>query len=243
MRSLLAFFTILPVRSSSLRQAARSVHLLPLIGLVTGLPGAAVVLLAYFLPGGVAATLALTAVLIAAGFHHSDGVLDVGDALMVRGSRQRRREVLKDSRVGIGGIGALFAVYAPALTALGALTDASPVRAALALVAGEVAARSAMLLVLSFGKPAEKTSSSVAFVQDLSGTRKSAGILLALAAPFLLTLPLGGFAFLSALVVPLVVLLALRAANAAFGGIGGDVTGATGELARTALLVALSATI
>ncbi len=214
-----------------------------MIGLVTGLPGAAVLLLAYFLPGVVAAALALVAVLLAAGFHHSDGVLDVGDALMVRGSRKRRREVLKDSRVGIGGIGALFVVYAPAFAALGALTAASPGRAALVLVAGEVAARSAMLLMLSFGEPAEKISSSVAFAQALNGTRKRAGIFLAVAAPFLLTLPLGGFAVVSALVVPLVVLLALRTANGAFGGIGGDVTGATGELARTALLVALSATI
>lgn len=243
MRSLLAFFTILPVRSSSLREAARSVHLLPLIGLATGLPGAAILLLAYFVPGGVAATLALAAVLIAAGFHHSDGVLDVGDALMVRGSPERRREVIKDSRIGIGGLGALFAVYAPALAALDALTAASPGRAALALVAGEVAARSAMLLMLALGQPAEKTSSSVAFVQSLNGTRKPAGILLALAAPLLLTLPLGGLAFLSSLVVPLVVLLALRTVNGAFGGIGGDVTGVTGELVRTALLVALSATI
>lgn len=243
MRALLAFFTVLPLRGATLREAAQSVHLLPLVGLVTGLPGAAALLLGYALPPGVAATLGIGAVLLAAGLHHSDGVLDVGDALMVRGSRERRQEVLKDARVGIGGLGALFLVYAPALTALAAIADTSPVRAALALLAAEVAVRSLMVLVLAFGEPARATSSAVEFVRSLSGPRRTAGIVLALAAPLLLALPLGGGALLAALTVPLVALLALRVSGYAFGGISGDVSGATGELARAVFLVVLSATI
>jgi adenosylcobinamide-GDP ribazoletransferase len=116
-RELLSFFTVFPVRGASLQGAAREAHLLPLIGIVTALPGAILLLSGYFVPAGVAATLALGAVLVAAGLHHSDGVLDVGDGLMVRGSPERRREVLKDTRVGIGGIGALFLVYAPSVAA------------------------------------------------------------------------------------------------------------------------------
>lgn len=243
MRALLAFFTVLPLRASTLREAAGEVHLLPFVGLVVGPPGAAVLLLGYALPPGVAATLALGAVLLATGLHHSDGVLDVGDALMVRGTRERRQEVLKDARVGIGGLGALFVVYAPAVAALSAIADTSPVRAALALLAAEVAARSAMVLALAFGEPARTTSSAVEFTRSLSGPRGIVGVTIALAAPALLALPLGGTAVLAALTVPLVALLALRVAGGAFGGISGDVSGATGELARAAFLVALSAII
>ncbi|MFP5370974.1 MAG: adenosylcobinamide-GDP ribazoletransferase [Actinomycetes bacterium] len=243
MRSLLAFFTVLPVRDATLEDAARSAYLLPLVGLVTGAAGGGVLLLAYALPPGVAATLALSAVLLAAGLHHSDGVLDVGDALMVRGAPERRREVLKDTRVGIGGIGALFVVYAPALAALTALAGASTARAALALVAGEVAARSVMLLMLVFGEPAERRSSSVAFVRALEGNRRTAGLALACLAPLLLLLPFGLAGVVGALAVLLFVVGALRVANAAFGGIGGDIVGATGEVGRTVVLVALSATI
>lgn len=243
MRALLAFFTVLPLRASTLGEAAASVHLLPLVGLVAGLPGAAILLLGYELPPGVAATLALGAVLLAAGLHHSDGVLDVGDALMVRGTRERRQEVLKDARVGIGGLGALFIVYAPALAALAAVADNSPVRAALAILAAEVAARSAMVLILAFGAPAQATSSAVEFTRSLTGRRATVGVAIALVGPALLALPLGGGALLAALTVPLVALLALRVAGGAFGGISGDVSGATGELARAAFLVALSATI
>jgi adenosylcobinamide-GDP ribazoletransferase len=239
-RDLISFFTALPVRDISLEAAARRVYLLPLVGILTGIPGMALVLLGYAMPPGVVATLALGAALLAAGLHHTDGVLDVGDALMVRGAPERRRAVLKDTRVGVGGLGALFVVYAPTLAALIALTDASPARAALALLAGEVSARSAMLLTLALGKPAEATSSSIPFVRSLKGPRRVVGVSLALLAPLLCLLPLGGLAPLAVLTVPLTALLALRVARQAFGGIGGDVVGMTGEATRAALLVILS---
>lgn len=243
MKDLLSFFTVLPVRGASLEQAAREVYLLPLVGIVTGLPGAILLLTAYLVPAGVAATLALGAVLAAAGFHHSDGVLDVGDALMVRGGPERRREVLRDTRAGIGGIGALFLVYAPAVAALAALCAASPGRAALALLAGEVVARSAMLLSLAFGKPAEAGSSSVPFVRSLSGPRRTAGIILGLLAPLPFLQLISGLAPLALLAAPLVALIFLRVSKVAFGGIGGDVVGATGEACRAVVLVLLSAII
>ncbi len=242
MRALLSFFTVLPVRNSSLEAAARRAYLLPLVGLFTGTPGAALILLGYTMPPGVVATLALAAVLLAAGLHHTDGVLDTGDALMVRGTPERRRMALKDTRVGTGGIGALFVVYAPALAALAALVEDSPLRAALALLAGEVSARSAMLLVLAFGKPASAGSSAVPFVQELGGWRRTSGAALALLGPLPFLLPLGGLAPLSTLCVPLTALVALGAARRALGGIGGDAVGAAGEATRTLLLVALSAT-
>ena len=140
MKDLLSFFTVFPVRGATLEEAAREIHLLPLIGLITGLPGAVLLLAAHFVPPGVASSLALGAVLLASGLHHADGVLDVGDAIMAHGSPHRRREVLEDTRVGVGGLGALFLVYAPTVGALAALCTTSPARAALALLAGEVAA-------------------------------------------------------------------------------------------------------
>ena len=242
MRALLSFFTALPVWSAPLEAAAERAYLLPLVGLFTGAPGAALILLGYAMPPGVVATLALAAALLAAGLHHTDGVLDTGDALMVRGTPERRRMALKDTRMGTGGIGALFVVYAPALAALVALADDSLLRAALALLSGEVAARSAMLLMLAFGKPAEPGSSAAPFVQALRGRRRTFGAALALLGPPLLLLPLGGFAAFSTLTVPLTALVALGVARRAFGGIGGDVVGATGEVTRAVLLVSLSAT-
>ena len=243
MRALLSFFTALPVRAASLEEVAQGVYLLPLVGLFTGVPSAALLLLGYVVPPGVAATLALGTGLLMAGLHHTDGVLDVGDALMVRGTPERRRDVLRDTRVGVGGIGALFLVYAPALAALAALAGASPVRAVLALLAGEVTARSAMFLTLAFGKPVEQDSSSVPFVRAIKGRQRVAGTVLVLLVPLPFLLPLGGLAPLAVLAAPLTVLVALPAARRTFGGIGGDVVGSTGEATRTVLLVVLSGVI
>jgi adenosylcobinamide-GDP ribazoletransferase len=242
-RALLSFFTALPVQGASLEAAAKRAYLLPLVGLVTGVPGSALILLGYAVPPGVVATLALGAVLFAAGLHHTDGLLDVGDALMVRGTPEQRRAVLKDTRVGVGGFGVLFAVYAPTVAALIALVDASPARAAFALLAGEISARSTMLLVLAFGKPADANSSSIPFVRSLKGPRRVVGASLALLGPLLCLLHLGGFALLAALSVPLTALVALQMARRTFGGIGGDIVGATGEVARAALLTFLSALV
>ncbi len=242
MKDLLSFFTIFPVRRASLEEAARETRLLPLVGLVTGLPGAVLLLAALVVPPGVAATLALGTVLLAAGLHHADGVLDVGDAIMAHGSSDRRREVLEDTRVGIGGLGALFLVYAPTVGALAALCATSPGRAALALFAGEVAARSAMLLTLAFGEPADARSSSVLFVRALSGPSRTPAVVAALLAPLPFLLATSALAPLAILAAPLVALGALRISAAKFGGIGGDVVGATGEACRATLLVLLSAT-
>ena len=241
MRALLSFFTLLPVRGASLERAARGGHLLPFVGIVTGLPGAALLLAAFFVPPGVAAMLALGATLVAAGLHHADGVLDIGDALMARGTPERRRQILKDTRVGIGGIGALFLVYGPTVAALAAMCATSPVRAALALLAGEVAARSAMVLTLAYGNPADAGSSAVPFIRALSGPRHAAGVVLALLAPLPFLFPIGNLAPLVVLAAPLSALISLRLSKRAFNGIGGDVVGATGEACRAVVLVAISA--
>jgi len=242
LRALLSFFTVLPVRAASLDDAARAGYLLPLVGLFTGALSALLVLLAFVLPPSVAAVLALGGVLLAAGFHHADGVLDVGDALMARGNPARRRAILKDARVGIGGLGALFLLYAPAATALAVLAEESPLRAASTLLAAEIAARSTMLLMLAFGRPAEPGSSSAPFVAALSGPRRTLGIATAILAPIPFLWPAGLVGVPGALCAPMATLLGLMISRRAFGGIGGDSIGATGELTRTVLLVLVSAT-
>jgi len=241
--ALLSFFTVWPSRRSSLDDVARAVVLLPFIGVVTGLCGAIFVLLGYVLPSGVAAVLALAAVLISAGFHHADGVLDTGDALMAHGEPERRRAILKDARVGIGGLGALFVVYGPALAALVAMTEASPWRAAVALISAEIAVRSTMLIMLTLGTSAKSTSSSAPFTKVLSGDYGQAALAVAALIPAAALASLGFPAVLTVVAVPLVAGIALRVSRNTFGGISGDLIGAGGEATRMVVLVILSAVI
>ncbi|MBZ9571057.1 adenosylcobinamide-GDP ribazoletransferase [Methanobrevibacter sp. TMH8] len=44
------------------------------------------------------------------GFHHLDGLMDVGDALMVHGSPEKKIKVMRDSMIGTGGIALFFIV-------------------------------------------------------------------------------------------------------------------------------------
>lgn len=242
LRALISFFTVYPVGGASLHRAASSVYLLPLIGALAAAPGSLVLLMSgYALPAGVAASLGLAAALLAAGLHHTDGLLDVGDALMVRGSAERRREVMKDLQVGAGGFGALIVIYAPAFAALSAIVADSPLLAAAALLAAETASRSAMVFLLAFGKPAETSSSSRPFIEAMrGGARRYSGLALAVVLPVLLAAPLGVASFFALLWLP-VAAGALFVAGRVFGGVGGDVSGAAGETARAVVLVAFSA--
>jgi adenosylcobinamide-GDP ribazoletransferase len=100
-----------------------------------------------------------------------------------------------------------------------------------------------MLLLLVFGRPADERSSSSYFVRSLAArSRRVAALVLALALPPLVALALGPPASLVALAAPaLTGVTTLALSTRVFGGISGDVAGATGELARAVLLVALSA--
>lgn len=44
------------------------------------------------------------------GFHHLDGLIDIGDALMVHGTPEKKISVMRDSMIGTGGIALFFIV-------------------------------------------------------------------------------------------------------------------------------------
>jgi adenosylcobinamide-GDP ribazoletransferase len=100
-----------------------------------------------------------------------------------------------------------------------------------------------MVFTLTYGEPAEAGSSSAPFVRALSGPRHAFAVALALVAPLPFLFPVAALAPLAVLAAPLVALLSMGLSGMAFGGIGGDVVGATGEVCRAVVLVALSAMI
>jgi len=81
----------------------------PLAGALIGLVGAAALGLAQAarLPGEMAATLALAAIVAATGSLHEDGLADVADGFGGGVSRERKLEILRDSRLGTYGVVAL----------------------------------------------------------------------------------------------------------------------------------------
>ena len=230
-RGAVAFLTRLPVGGGEAAWNAfrESPYTMPLIGyLIGGVAG-----LAFFLP--LQPTTVVAAYLVAlyglTGVTHADGLADIGDAMAVHGDRERRREVLKDSATGVGGM--LLLGLTLIVLALGALGFAGtePMTAFRLAVAAEVGAKLGMVLVICYGRPAHEGLGSQ-LVGQLGRADYGPAVLVAI--PAVLLAPDGStVALLGAVVAgPLVGAATLTWGHLALGGVTGDVIGATNELAR-----------
>lgn len=249
MRSLrvaFSFFTVFPVaRTASVEEIAGSCFCAPLVAAVIGVAAGAAGWAGVELFGApTAAALALALSLLLTGFHHTDGLADFGDALMARGNRRRRIEVLKDRTMGTGAVGALLLVYLLTWTALFQLLGVvSGARIIWYVVAAELAARLALLINAAIS-PASHPGSGSIFLAAAHGWRGIIGIAAALGGLLLIMIPLttsgpllaAGAAVLIAVIVSLI-------GRSWFGGVGGDLLGATVELGRLAALMALAAAL
>jgi adenosylcobinamide-GDP ribazoletransferase len=96
----------------------------PLIGAFVGAIG---LIISYFLleilfiPSLVVAAIVYSFFLIFNGFHHLDGLIDVGDAIMVHGSSEKKIAVMRDSIIGTGGLATFFIVAIITVTTLNSI--------------------------------------------------------------------------------------------------------------------------
>jgi len=250
LRGALGFLTRIPVGRSETAWEAFSgaPWTLPVVGYLVG----ALVALPLLAPAP-APTVALAfplAVYAVTGITHLDGVADLGDAAVVHGGPEARREVLKDSALGVGGTVALVAVVLGLATAALGLVEAATATgpaggggsrvaggvavAAGIVVAAEVGAKAATATLVCVGDAAHEGLGSALTEETAVG---AALPVLALAAPAALlawprVLP-GAAALLAALATAG---LLRRWARRRLGGVSGDVLGATNELARVAAL-------
>src|SRR5450631_1119418 len=132
---------------------ARASWALPVIGALIGLVGAAVFWIAFRfdLPPLVDAGLAVAATLAATGCLHEDGLADTFDGFGGRG-RERKLEIMRDSRIGTYGACALAMSLLLRVGALASLAAPGPVT--LALIAAHSGARALLPLFLALVPPA-----------------------------------------------------------------------------------------
>lgn len=107
----LTFFTRLPVSLSTdhTRPMSRAAQMFPLIGLVVGIIGALVLVLGTMLqlPVYVSSALTITAMIVATGALHEDGLADMIDGFGGGHTTERKLEIMKDSHIGTYGVLAL----------------------------------------------------------------------------------------------------------------------------------------
>src|SRR5215831_13117132 len=143
----LLFSTRLPLHHSAAiggADIARASWTLPIVGAVVGLLGAVIywVAVELALPPLAAAALALAATLVATGCLHEDGLADTIDGFGGGATRERKLEIMRDSRIGTYGVCALAISLILRMTAVASLAD--PRLVAPALIAAHASARGAL---------------------------------------------------------------------------------------------------
>jgi adenosylcobinamide-GDP ribazoletransferase len=228
--SLLQFATILPLgKPENLEKFARHSWLYPVAGYVIGCLAALPVL--FIADRTIAAAVAVALVLLISGAHHFDGLLDLGDGLMAHGDREKRIRALTDRQVGAGGTAA--GIVTTLLLFAGLQASAS---IAAAIIAGEVCAKFSMAFLTAYGEPFREGIHSYLH-KDAKRYFPFLSLLLCLP---LFLLPLEPVKVASGLVVMVLcptVLLFL--ARRLFGGVNGDITGASNEITRALVVIAV----
>ncbi len=165
------------------------------------------------------------------GITHLDGVADLGDAAVVH-DPDRRREVMKDTQVGVGGTVAV-GLGLVGLAFAGLALAALPPRAAAGLVvAAEVTAKLSMASIAAFGTAAHEGLGS----QVLGGSPRGLVVPALVALPALVLTWPSPAAAVGLAAGLLVAWLLARWVRGWLGGLSGDLLGAANELSRLAAL-------
>jgi adenosylcobinamide-GDP ribazoletransferase len=232
-----SFLTIVPVRAGDPGPGGlgASAAWFPLVGAVVGaFAGGVRVGAAPLVGASVASVLAVIALVAVTGALHQDGLADSADGLGVRGDRERRLGVMRDSAVGAFGVLALVGWALLMVTAVATLDDGEAI---LALIAAATLARWAALLHAAAAPPARADGLGAGFAP--AQTPLAIATVIALALAFLTCDALPGLAAAGGalLATGLVTLWSRRT----LGGRTGDTLGAAVALAEVAVLLALVA--
>ena len=230
--SVFSFLTILPSSNSTLEKTAKYMYFFPLVGIVIGLlVGSFGFGLSFILDPLVVSLLVVTSIAILTGIHHTDGLADFADGLMVKGSVEKKLKAMKDISTGSAGIVSIV-LYLIGLIATVSLTSGFDLFRAILI--SEILAKFSMVLMASFGHSASLGSNSP-FLKIMKDRKR---LLLASVIMFIPVIFLGGYVGLIMITTTvLVTLFLLFISNRSFGGITGDVLGTSNEITRLSSLI------
>ncbi len=246
----LQFLTRLPVRLSRFEPAWLNdcVRHFPLVGLLVGAAGAAVLVgAAQLWPAWIAAVLALAATVALTGGFHEDGLADTFDALGGVVPRDKALAIMKDSRIGSYGALALGLSLLLRAALLAVLATRPLAGACAALLASHAFARMAavgVMLGLPYGGDIDHAKAKPL---ALAVAPRNGWIALGWCAALAVALFAQGVdprRLLGAALAALGVAWAMRAwLRRRLGGYTGDGLGATEQLAEIAVLLAFTAAL
>ena len=106
--SVFSFLTIIPTSNSNLETIAKYMYIFPIVGIAIGLiVGSIGFGLSLFLDPLIVSLLVVASFAILTGIHHTDGLADFADGLMVKGTKEKKLAAMKDLSTGSAGIVAI----------------------------------------------------------------------------------------------------------------------------------------
>lgn len=244
LRLCLVFLTRLPLRlvaEETGTPLAGAVWCFPLVGLLIGLmtAGLALALLWLGLTAWITAALTVAFAMLLTGALHEDGLADMADGFAGGWTRERRLEIMRDSRLGSYGASALIISVLLRVAALAALAEAGPLVLAVSLVATHSAARSLLPAMMASTPIARREGQSAS-----AGRPKPAGAFLALAIGLTILLAASllfdgslDLVLLAALLMGGSFLAVRALAQRQIGGYTGDVLGGLEQAGEIAILL------
>ena len=230
--SIFSFLTIIPSSNATLDNIAKYMFLFPIVGIAIGLLiGSLGFGLSFFLDPLLVSLLVVASIAIVTGIHHADGLADFADGLMVKGSKDKKLQAMKDLSTGSAGIVAIV-LYLIGLIITISLTSGFDLLKAILI--SEILAKFSMVLMASLGKSASLGSNSP-FVEFMKDKRKLSVAFVIMLIPVVVIGETTGLIMLGVTIFLTLFLLALSTRS--FGGITGDVLGSTNELTRLSSLM------
>lgn len=233
---IISFSTRIPVnRMVTIEEMASSVIIWPYVGLLIGAVGALIAYISHIILG---LNTMLTAVIVYGfiiwftGFNHVDGVMDMGDGLMVHGDFEKRLAVMRDSMVGTGGIATFFVVASLTLAALSSVPSTIFVQTVFLM---EFASKFSMITSMVIGK--DDTRGIGRLIK--SGINSKILLILVIINSLIGYLILGIPGICAILAAVCTGLYLAHMADNTFGCVTGDVMGASNEIARVVSLIVI----
>ena len=248
LRESLVFLTRLPIRHETPARRPEAMRAFPLAGAVVGLIGGVIYWCADAanLPVVLCALLAVAIMVAVTGALHEDGIADTADGFGGGRDRERKLEIMRDSRIGSFGVIALILVIAIKVFAIAALAERSGSAAMplFALIGSAALSRAMAVWLLRLLPPARDDGLAVnAGRPDRRVVMQAllAGALLA-GVPVLLSIGLSPL-IMAVAAAGLGLWLVKRLANAQIQGQTGDVAGACQQVSECFYLMALTAAV
>ena len=213
----------------------RSTRFFPLVGLVLGIcyALAAWILVSVLGMRALTAALLLILPLLLTGGLHADGFMDTADGVFSGRERERKLEIMKDSRVGSFGVVAFVLLM---FLQFALLLDMSPPLLVPVFFVMPIIGRKAMVLAVSCFPYARADGKGKTFADMADrGT-----VAIAAVTTSVLVIPIGLLATLALVLGIVFALLFCRWMTAILGGVTGDVYGAATVLTETIVLAVFS---